>query len=226
MIEKIDAMINFATNTEKTEMLIAAIDKIKAYNRLHQEKIFGENLKMGYIVQESQLNEFVKIEKSCSEHAIISLCTNFEVYYKELVQELLYKFPEIFMNENKGYKEKITEMLSGSKQFNYESIGNMLSLKNRFDYVAFFKKYSIPFLTDDELKIVEHMYVIRNNCVHNAGRSDSQTERRLEKYPVPNVEFYISTKTKMLRTRFNRLIEKSHARTIKECEKLSKKKYQ
>ena len=106
MIKKTDAVINFAVNTERTEMLITAIAKIKAYNWLYQQKTLGENLEMGYVVQKVQNKELEKIEKSCAEHAIVSLCTNFEVYCKDLVQELLYKFPGVFKNKNTRYKEK------------------------------------------------------------------------------------------------------------------------
>lgn len=221
MIKKTDAMISFAANTERTEMLITAMAKIKAYNWLYQQKTFEKNLKMGYVVEKVQNKELEKIEKSCAEHAIISLCTNFEVYYKDFVQELLYKFPGVFKNKNTKYKEKIIMMLSDQKDFDYESIGYKLSLKNRFDYIEFFEIYSIPFLTDDEKEIIEHVYIIRNNYVHNAGRKDKQTKNKLEKYPSPTGESYLTTEAKRLRTKFKRLIIKANERTMSKCERMN-----
>lgn len=220
MIKKTDAIINFAANTERTEMLITAMSKIKTYDWLYQQKIFDKNIKMGYVVQNFQNKELWKIEKSCREHAIISLCTNFEVYYKDLVQEILYKFPEIFKNKNTRYEEKMMMMLSDHKYFDYESIGSKLSLKNRFDYIEFFEIYSIPFLTDEEKKIIEHIYIIRNNYAHNAGRKDKQTKKKLEKYNSPTGESYLTAGVKGLRTKFKRLIIKANVRIMNECERM------
>ncbi len=219
MIIKTDALANFSNNTERTEMLIIAMSKIKTYNWMYQQKALEKNLEFGYTVQKSQDKELRKIENSCSENAIISLSTNFEVFYKDLMQELLNKYPLFFKNKITKYTEKIIKMISSKKRYNYERISEELSLKNRFNFIDFFEDYKLPFLSKDEKKIIEHIYTIRNNYMHNAGRIDKKTKIKLKKYPSPTQQGYLTTEAKRLRTKFNRLIKKIHKRVETEIKK-------
>ena len=212
MIIKTSAIKNFLSNSERTEMLIIAISKIKTYNWLYQQKTYGENPEFDQVVKNVQNKELLKIETSCAEHAIISLCTNFEVYYKDLIQELLSKYPLFFQNKNLKSQEKIINMISSKKRYDYELISKELNLKNRFDFIEFLDEYKIPFLNNDEKNIIEYIYAIRNNYVHSAGRMDKKTKEKLKKYPSPTKEAYLTTEAKRLRTKFNRLIKKIHNR--------------
>lgn len=198
-------------------MLITAMVKIKAYNWLYQQKTFGENREMGYAVQKIQDEELKKIEISCAEHAIISLATSFEVYYKELLQELLYRYPKIFLNTKSEYQERIEDLITAKRYFDYEYIAEHLQLKNRHDFIKFFKEHNVPLLIDNEEKVIEHIYVMRNCYVHNAGRVDKKTGNRLNKYPSPTAEGCLTTEAKRLRTRFNKLILKVNERVLGEC---------
>lgn len=215
-------MQGFIANMERTEMLITAMGKIKTYNWIYQQKALEKNLEFGYTVQRVQDKELRKIEKSCAEHAILSLSTNFEVYYKDLVQELLYKYPGFFKNIKVKYQEKILNMLFSKMRYDYDMIAQELGLKNRFDVYTFFKEYGITFLTLDEKKIIEHIFTIRNSYVHNAGRRDKKTKKKLKKYPSPTMEGYLTTEAKRLRTKFKRLIIKVYDRVLKEFEEKMK----
>lgn len=185
MIKEVSAIDSFNINTTRTNMLITAMAKIKAYNWMYQQKTFEKNLEFGYVVQKVQDEELRKIELSCAEHAIISLATTFEVYYKELLQELLYKYPKIFLNTDSEYQKKITNLITAKEYFDYESIAEHLKLKKRHDFIKFFKEYNVPLLTGNEEEIIEHIYVMRNCYVHNAGKIDKKTGNRLKKYPPP-----------------------------------------
>ncbi|NQU98431.1 hypothetical protein HQ533_03105 [Candidatus Woesearchaeota archaeon] len=214
MIRKINSISNFHTNAKRTEMLITAMSKLKTYNWIYQQKAYDIHPKHHEAVKKSQDKELIKIEVSCSEHALISLSTNFEVYYKDLIQELLNKFSTFFTSKETKHKNIIGELVSSRKRNTYEIILNKLNIKNRFDVYDFFELFGIPFLTQDEKKIMEHIYIIRNQYVHNAGRKDKQTKIKLKKYPSPTHEGYLTTETKRLRTKFNRLIDKSYIRTM------------
>jgi hypothetical protein len=223
MIKKVSAMDSFYHNLERTEMLITAMEKIKVYNSLYQQKTFGEDPQFGYIVREVQDKELRKIEISCAEHAIISLATNFEIYYKELLQELLYAYPSIFIGVKSKYKDKLRDLTDGIEYYEYEHIADYLGLKNRKDFLNFFEEYSIPILTDAEKHIIEHIYTMRNCYVHNAGKRDKKTIKNLDKYPSPTGENRLTTEARRLRTKFNRLMIKANDRVIKECERIASK---
>ena len=80
MVEKTDAIPLLGKNLNRTDMLIEAMTKIKAYNRLYQmEHARDRDYLVVKGVQDKQLE---KIEQSCAEHAIVSLATAFETYYK------------------------------------------------------------------------------------------------------------------------------------------------
>lgn len=221
MIKKIDAMTNFLANSDRTEMLIVAMSKLKTYEWIYQQKALEQNLQFGYAVQKSQAREYIKIVESCSVHAIISLCTNFEVYYKDLLQELLNKFPQYFTNKKTKYQEKIVDMLSSKNRYDYGIITKELDLKNRFDFIELFEKYNLPFLTKEEKNFIEHIYVIRNNFVHSVGRIDAQTKAKLKKFPSPTGQSYLSTDAKTLRTKFNKLIKKIHNKILEQMNEMS-----
>ena len=223
MIKKVSAMDSFSHNLERTEMLITAMEKIKIYNSLYQQKTFEKDPEFGYVVREIQDKELSKIEKSCAEHAIISLATNFEIFYKELLQELLYAYPSIFIRVESKYKGKLRDLIGGTEYFEYEHIADYLGLKNRKDFLDFFEEYGIPLLADTEKKIIEHIYTMRNCYVHNAGKRDEKTIKNLEKYPSPTGESRLTTEAKRLRTKFKRLMIKANNRAIKECERIEAK---
>jgi len=193
-------------------MLLEAIDKIRAYNRLYRmEQTNREYLKM---VEKVQDEEFEQIQQSCGEHAIISLATSFETYYKELLQQLLFQFPDYFTSRLTEYSTKLTELINSEHPVNYELIEAKLKLRNRFDYYDFFKAYDIEFLSPDEEKLIEYIYLKRNNYVHNAGRLDTKTQKKLEVSSPPYNEHIISTEAKRLRTKLKRAIYKVHDRII------------
>ena len=208
MIEKANAIEVFKKNILRTESLITAMEKIKAYNRLYQmniEKSYPYNAKIDKQIQDKELSN---IEKSCGEHAIISLVTAFETYYKELLQQLLSEYSTFFLSYKTKYTSKIHQLIEGENLFSYEQIEAKLELKNRFDYYRFFKEYSIPMLTLEEYEFIEYIYAIRNNFVHDAGNIDERTKKRLEKFPAPVFCSFISTESKKLRTKLKKLINK------------------
>lgn len=212
MIEKTDAWELFTYNLNRTNMLLEAIDKIRAYNRLYQmEQTDREYLKM---VEKIQAEQFVQIQQSCGEHAIISLATSFETYYKELLQQLLIQFPDHFTARLTKYSTKLTELVNSEHPVNYELIEAKLKLCNRFDYYDIFKAYNIKFLSPDEDNFIEYIYLKRNNYVHNAGRLDTKTKGKLEVTSPPYNGYAISTEAKRLRTKLKRVIYKLHNRII------------
>jgi len=219
MIIKNNTIGNFHLNKERTEMLITAMSKIKAYNWLYQQKAYDIHPKHHDVVKEVQDKELSKIEISCSEHAIISLCTNFEVFYKDLLQELLHKYPLFFKKKKTKYQDRIINIISSKQRYNYEKISKELNLNNRFDFIEFLKAYNVNFLRKEEIKIIEHIYIMRNSYVHNAGRLDLKTKDRLKRFPSPTNESYLTTETKRLRTKFNRLITKIYIRIHEDMDK-------
>ncbi len=66
MIQKANAIETFQKNIERTDMLITAMEKIGAYNRIYQDKAYEINSEYGRIVTESQNKELIIIEQSCA----------------------------------------------------------------------------------------------------------------------------------------------------------------
>lgn len=191
-------------------MLLEAIDKIKAYDRLYRIKQTDPKyLKTVEIVQNKQ---FEKIQLSCGEHAIISLATSFETYYKELLQQLLFQFQHYFISKQTVYSAKLAELLNSEHPVNYEFIESKLSLRNRFEYYDFLKAHDISFLSPDEATFIEYIYLKRNSYVHNAGRVDSKTQKKLDTITPPITENIISTEAKRLRTKLKKIVFKLHDR--------------
>jgi len=204
---------------ERTEMLITAMSKIKAYNWMYQQKAYDVHPTHHDVVKKVQDKELSKIEVSCCEHAIISLCTTFEVFYKDLLQELLKKYPTFFQQKEAKYQDKIKNIITSKKRYNYENISHELKIYNRYDFIKLLKEFNLIFLKDDEIKIIEHIYAKRNNYVHDAGRINRKIKCRLKKFPSPTKEGYLTTETKRLRTKFNRLILKAYNRIQKDIKK-------
>ena len=75
MIVITSAMDMFLRNIGRTNALIEAIDKIKAYNRLYQIQEAAEDPEYARLVASIQNSQLAWIEQSCAEHAIISLVT-------------------------------------------------------------------------------------------------------------------------------------------------------
>lgn len=213
MIKQTDAITLFGENFDRTQALISAIDTIRAYNSIYQMNLKWplEDRKMVKRIQES---EFKWIQQSCGEHAIISLATAFETYYKELFQQLLAQFPSYFTSITTKYTSAIKELIDSEVESTYEDIEAKLNLRNRFDYYALFKVYSIPFLNKEENDFIEYIYTHRNNLVHNAGRLDIKTKTKLQSIPKPFDEERISTEAKRLRTKFGRMIPNVNQRII------------
>jgi hypothetical protein len=213
MIRQTDAMEVFQKNIDRTNSLIAAMEKIGAYNRIYQMKAAEVDSGYARIVTQIQDEELRRIEKSCSEHAIISLATPFETFYKELLQELLYCHANFFLTRNTKYTDKLAILIKQQEQFSYEQIEVQLKLQRRFDYYSFFEAYSVPLLEANEAGFIEYLYIKRNNLVHNAGKLDEKTLGRLKNTPSPVNEISIVTESKRLRTKFTKLIKIVNRRT-------------
>ncbi len=196
-------------------MLITAMVKIKAYNRIyHDNQSHFITLKMFKIVKAVQDDELARIEQSCAEHAIISLVTAFETYYKELVQQLLADYPSYFVRRHTKYSDAVSELVRGDGLFTYEAIDRKLNLRNRCGYYDFFDAFSIPFLAENERQVIEYLYMRRNNYVHNAGRLDLKLQEKLTETPKPLNEDVLSTEAKRMRTRIKKMLGKSYDRVI------------
>lgn len=207
MIQQTDSIEVFKKNIDRTNSLIAAMEKISAYNRIYQMKAAEDiNSQYANIVSRVQNEELNRIEKSCSEHAIISLSTVFETYYKELLQQLLFLYPEFFLSQHTKYTDTIQELIRRREQFSYEHIEANLNLKNRFDYYKFFQAHSILLLELKENEFIEYLYIKRNNFVHNAGKIDEKTQRKLKNIPTPVNSSSITTEAKRLRTKFTKMM--------------------
>lgn len=207
MIQRADAMEVFNTNIDRTNSLIAAMEKISAYNRIYQMNAATQvNPQYANIVSQVQNEELSRIEKSCSEHAIISLSTVFETYYKELLQQLLFLYPEFFLSSHTKYIDLIRELVEEREQFSYEHIEVKLNLRSRFDYYKFFQAHSISLLEVKEVEFIEYLYIKRNSFVHNAGKTDEKTQRKLQNIPTPVDSSSISTEAKRLRTKFTKMM--------------------
>jgi hypothetical protein len=212
MITDTSAIVLLGKNLERTEMLITAMERIKALNQIYQMK--QTDLEYYRIVKTIQDKELVKIEQSCGEHAIISLVTAFETYYKELIQQLFAQYSNYFVSRLTIFSARIKELIQSDKCFDYEEIEHRLSLKDRFDYYNFFAIYDIPLLSQDEKTLVEYLYLRRNNYVHNAGRQDKKLVEKLAKIPSPFKDIATSTEAKRLRTKLNKTLCKSYDRVI------------
>lgn len=207
MIQQTDAIEVFNKNIDRTNSLIAAMEKISGYNRIYQMHAAAEiNSQYGDIVTRVQSEELRRIEKSCSEHAIISLSTAFETYYKELLQHLLFLRPEFFLSQHTKYTDSIKGLVEGRELFSYEHIEVRLNLRSRFDYYKFFQAHSLPLIEPKESEFIEYLYAKRNNFVHNAGKTDEKTQRKLKSLPAPVDNSAITTEAKRLRTKFTKLI--------------------
>jgi len=152
-----NALAIFFINMERTQMLITAIDKVKAYNTNYQSSQFQINFELGKDIRDIQEKELSKIQRSCTEHAIISLVIAFEAYYKELLDEIIHFYPSIFVSQNTNYSDKLNSLLEGEKPLNIEDVKRELNLRNRFDYFKLFKAYSIEFVSDEETEIIRYL---------------------------------------------------------------------
>jgi hypothetical protein len=214
MIIKANSFKVFLENIQRTDMLIEAVDKIKAYNRLYQDRAYVEEYKYGKMVEEIQNAQLVKIGNSCSEHAIISLATTFETFCKELIQQLLSEFPDFFQKRNTKYSKTIEKLTDDKTEYDYEVITKKLNLYSRFDFNTFYKTYGLVFLTVEESNLVEYIYLKRNSFVHNGNRMDSKTKLSLKNSGHPVKEVLIATESKKLRTKIKVLIPKIQNRLI------------
>ena len=212
MIAETNAMELLEKNLHRTEMLITAMEKIKGLNQIFQAKLADpEYYKMVKAIQDKEL---IEIEQSCGEHAIISLVTAFETYYKELTQQLLAQNPKHFVSRYTPFSDKVNDLIDSDKLLIYEDIERRLELKDRFGYYRFFVAYSIPFLLTKDEVFIEHLYLRRNNYVHNAGRPDKKYVEKLVRNPSPFKEEATSTQAKRLRTKLKKTLVKSFDRVI------------
>jgi hypothetical protein len=214
MIESTNAIEVFSANLARTNMLIEVMERNNGYNSGYQHDAYLKHREFGEAVKNSQEEQARKIEISCAEHAIISLATLFETYCKELVQELLYAFPKYFLAKQTIFHNKINELLDGEHEYNYEDISETLSLGNRFKVIKFFELHEIAFMTEEDINLVEYIYLLRNCFVHNAGRIDKKTQQKLEAFVPPIKADSKVTISKMLRTRVKKLIPKLHKRVM------------
>ena len=207
MIERANAVEVVKKNLGRTESLIEAMEKIQAYNRIYQMKTAETIPEFVEIVTQVQNKQFASIEESCGEHAIISLATAFETYYKELLQQLLFEVPGFFLSKKTKYSHQIQELIKDGTPNSYEQIEARLKLRNRLHYYQLFAEYSIPFLIPQENEFIEYLYARRNSLVHNAGKVTQQTQRKLAKVPAPVDNARVSTEAKRLRTKFKKIIK-------------------
>lgn len=219
MIQATNALDVFSENLNKTNMLIQAMEKIKAYNRIYQFKAYEQNITYGKIVEDYQNRELNEIEISCSEHVIISLTTIFETYSKDLLQQLLNDYTNYFQTFTTKHTQEIKALINDRKKYDSEDITIKLNLNNRFDFIKFYKLYKINFLTKEETNLFEYIYIIRNCYLHNGSKIDSKTITKLNKVIKPTNEFYLSTDAKRLRTKVKRAIPKIHERMLKQINK-------
>lgn len=165
------------------------------------------NADFAAIVTAVQNRQLVSIEQSCAEHAIISLATAFETYYKELLQQLLFEFPEVFISQRTKYTDQIKALIEENHRNTYEEIEVRLKLHNRFDYYQLFTAYSLPLLTSQDRDFIEYIYVKRNSFVHHAGKTTPRTQSRLDKVKAPFSVTSVKTESKKLRTKFTKIMK-------------------
>jgi len=213
MIVQANAVEIFHINIDRTNMLIEAVGKIKAYNWLYQQGIAQTEPHFLQIVTQVQDTQVEGIGRSCAEHAIISLATVFETYRSELLQELLATKPDYFTNQLTGYTKKINDLLSDAKPYTYEEIEKSLKLRSRERYNQLFQSYNIPFIVNvTEQELIDYVYAWRNHFVHNANRPDTRRDQQLSTIKPPVQEASLVTEAKRLRTGITRLITKIDAR--------------
>jgi hypothetical protein len=167
MIETTNAIAVFQNNIGRTNALIEAMDKIKAYNRLYQMRESITDRQYVKSVAEMQDRQLAWIELSCAEHSIISLATAFETYCKELVQELLANYPDFFLAHNTNSTNQVRGLIESEEKVSLEKIEAALRLRKRFDYYRFFEEYSIPFLSAKEAELIEYIFI--GSCPFRVG---------------------------------------------------------
>jgi hypothetical protein len=214
MIDKTDAIRVFQQNMGRTEALIEAMDRIKAYNRLYQMRESIKDPQYAKSVAEIQDRQLAWIESSCAEHAIVSLATAFETYCEALVQELLASYPDFFSEHSTDSTSRVRELIESEEKVSWAKIEETLKLRNRYDYYRFFDDYSIPFLSQKERELVEYIVTRRNNFVHDAGKLDEKTARKLQQIPRPIREEPLRTEAKRLCTKFGRTMVSVHGRVL------------
>jgi hypothetical protein len=213
MIKPTIAIKVFYENVGRTEALITAMNKIKAYNSLYQMEQSRINPEFGKVAKEVQDRELTWIEASCAEHVIISLATAFETYYRELVQELLANCSEYILSYKRKNTQRIRELIESKDKVDWQRIEEVCNLRNRFDYYKFFKDYSIPFLTAEEKYLVEYIITKRNGLVHS-GKLDEKTITKLKKIPPQVKEEAKRTEALRLRTKLSRMVVRLHKRVL------------
>lgn len=212
MIAKTSTIDLLTKNLARTEMLIAAMEKIKAYNQIYQNK--QTNLIDYKAIKSIQDQELAKIEQSCGEHAIISMVTAFETFYKELIQELLSDYQEYFSSRQTKFSLTLNKLFQDNDLFIYEDIQDKLNLNNRFRYYDFLQEYSITLFSNEEKEFIEHLYLRRNNYVHNAGKPDKKSKKDLQNNPSPFPNLVVSTEAKRLRTKLHKILLGSYKQVI------------
>lgn len=210
MIEKNSAFKVFEINMERTNILIQAVEKISAYNFLYQEKAYNISPDHRNIVKAVQDKELEKISNSCYEHAIISIATTFETYLKELVQELLFKHGDYFLNRNSKWKERINALINDSEKYDFEIILNRLNLRNRFQTIEFLDTYNLVLLTPDQENLINSIYIKRNNFVHNGSKLSKKAKTQITELNEVDKEKYFDLSIKWTRTKFKRMMIKVH----------------
>lgn len=215
MIKETNALKIFAENLERTNMLISAMEKISGYDHIYQEGAYRISSEFGQAVKESQNDQLRKIENSCAEHAVISLSTLFETYLKGLLQELLHRYPNYFLQKQTKYSLQVEGLIKDKKINDYEEISETLELTTRFQYIKFLEIYDLDLLGKTERSLVEYIYIYRNCYVHNAGKLDSKTKAKLERVVPPIRESSKTTNSKLLRTKMKRLIPRMHELAVK-----------
>lgn len=226
MIKKTSAYQVFELNMERTNMLIQAVEKIHAYNYLYQEKAYDTSPEYRNIVKISQDSELEKISTSCHEHALISIATTLETFLNELVQELLYKFKDYFLNQKTIWKDKINEILNDSEDYDLEQILVRLNLNNRFQVLAFFKIHNIIIFTSVQEIFIKTIYIKRNNFVHNGSKLSKKASAQIKELNIIAKNEYSDLSIKTTRTKFKRMMINCYKNIIQSLEMERKgKKY-
>ena len=190
------------------------MDKIRAYNRLYQMREVA-NCPIGMAsVTQIQDRQLAWIESSCAEHAIISLATAFETYYKAVVQELLFCFPEYFLKQKTNFSECLHALIESNEENSFEQIEEALNLRSRHSYYRFFKAHSIRFLSESEHEFIESVYLKRNSLVHTAGDLHDIAHGISPKNQNRRKEDTLRNQAKIMRTKFRNLITLLHERIL------------
>ncbi len=213
MILNANAAQVFRVNIGRTNMLLDAVEKLKGYNWLSEQRLAETEPQLLTTMTQVHNAQLEAIGRACAEHAIISLATVFETYYSELLQELLFTNPNYFTSQPRHDINKIHELVSDTKLYTHEDIEKKLALKGRMDYYRFFEIYKIPFFRDSkQLELIDYIYAWRNHFVHNANRPDPTRDRQLGRIKPPVSETSVVTEAKRLRTRVTKLIPEIDSR--------------